>query len=138
VHRLILVGAVFLSASVLGCGGGPALVPVEGVITLDGGPLPNATIALLPLTAAASGPFSAVTDATGKYALGTTEAPASGAVPAEYYVNITTVTSTGGGIESAPAPTQKEVVPIAYRNSTTKFTVPPEGATAANFDMKSR
>lgn len=134
-YRNALAGLFVALAMTLGCGGGPGAVPVEGVVTLDGAPLPNATVALMPLTAANPGPFSGVSDSTGKFTLGTPDG--SGAAPGEYYVNITTVQG-GAGIEGAPPPTQKEVVPVAYRNSSMKFTVPQDGTNAANFDLKSK
>jgi hypothetical protein len=110
---------------------------LEGTVTLDGKPLADATVSLGPMRATAPGPFSGTTDSSGHFVLGAADDPGGGAVPGEYYVNITTV-DPGPGDESTPPPTQKEVVPMAYRNSSTKVTVPPEGDADVKFDLKSR
>jgi hypothetical protein len=124
-------------ACMAGCGGSSPVVPVEGAVTLDGKPLADAAIAFSPAKATAPGPYMATTDAQGHYALGFHDDPGGGAAPGEYTVIITTVKPTGG-MEDSPAPTEKEVVPPIYRDGRTRFTVPPEGTTTANFDISSK
>lgn len=131
--HVLSIGLVVLGT--LGCGG-PSVVPVEGTITLDGKPLASANIVLAQLRATDPGPFVGKTDAQGKFAIGTAESPASGAVVGEYRLMITTV--VGGSMEDSPLPTQKEVVPPAYRDGSQKFTVPTDGTTEANFELRSR
>jgi hypothetical protein len=133
---VMLASVVILAAG--GCGGSVALAPVEGVVTLDGQPLADASVSLGPTKATEPGPFVGTTDASGKFTLGAVDNPGGGAAPGEYLVMITTVKQTGSGLESDPPPTQREVVPMAYRDGTTKFTVPAEGTTSANFTMTSR
>jgi hypothetical protein len=74
-------GAVLACA---GCGGGP--VPVSGVVTLDGQPLPQATVTFLPLGQGRTA--SGFTDAEGRFHLSTLE-QRDGALPGEYKVTVT-------------------------------------------------
>lgn len=120
-----------------GCGGS-SLVPVEGVVTLDGNPVADASVVLGPLRATDPGPFSGSTDSQGKFSLGTADDPEGGAVPGEYFVNITTVKPIPGADESTPPPTQKEIIPMAFRDGTQRIVIPAGGTSAANFDISSR
>jgi hypothetical protein len=51
---------------------------------------------------------------------------------------IATVLSDPNANEMTPAPTQKEIVPAAWRNGSERFTVPNGGTKDANFNIKSR
>ncbi len=66
-----------------GCSG---LVAVQGVVTLDGQPLPNAKVMFMP--AAGGRPAEGTTDAAGKFRL-TTNSPHDGAAAGEYVVSVT-------------------------------------------------
>ncbi|QDV34475.1 carboxypeptidase-like regulatory domain-containing protein [Tautonia plasticadhaerens] len=46
--RLSVTVSVIVALIVAGCGGGPKLVPVSGVVTLDGEPLEGATLSFVP------------------------------------------------------------------------------------------
>lgn len=120
-----------------GCSGG-STVPVEGIVTLDGKPLTDASVTLSQMRASDPGPFFGTTDADGHFALGTGEDPGSGAAPGQYRLMITTVKQEGGGMEDSPPPTKKEVVPAQFHNGSQTFEVPAGGTLEANFDMKSR
>jgi hypothetical protein len=81
--------ASFLAAVLVtsaGCGGGSKPVKVEGTVTLDGKPLPRATVSFMPVGEgrAASGE----TDADGIFRL-TTFRTNDGALPGEYKVIVT-------------------------------------------------
>jgi hypothetical protein len=132
-RRLLLFELVMALAA--GCGGN-GVVPVEGTVTLDGKPLADANIVLAQLRATDPGPFVGKTDAEGKFTLGATTSPGSGAAVGEYRLMITTV--TGGTMEDSPLPTEKEVVPGNYRNGSMKFTIPAGGTQDANFDLKTK
>ncbi len=123
--------------SVIGCGG-QTNVPVEGRVTLDGQPLPNATVTFSQLRATDPGPFTATSDAEGKFALGSADKQQTGAAPGEYMVLITTVKPPVGADEYTPPPTEKEIVPGDWRNGSQRFTVPEDGKTDVSFDMTSR
>jgi hypothetical protein len=131
VRRYIAFGLLFALA---GCGdGAPPSVPVEGVVTLDGKPLAEATVALSPQRATNPGPYSAPTDATGHFVFD------GGVAVGDYFVTITTVKAAPYVPEGTPAPPpQKEIVPSAYSGGTMTLTVPAEGAAASNFDIKSK
>jgi hypothetical protein len=111
---------------------------VEGRLTLNGQPLPNATVVLSPLKATDPGPFSGTTAADGKYVLGSPDDPSGGAAVGEYMVMITTVKTPQGADEYTPPPTQKEIVPAAWRNGSQRYSVPEGGTTDANFEMTGR
>jgi hypothetical protein len=111
---------------------------VEGKVTLNNQPLANATVTLSPVQATAPGPFVGVTGNDGQYAVGPVGDNGDGAAAGEYFLMITTVEQPAGGMEDSPLPTQKEVVPIEFRNGTKRFQVPEGGTTEANFELKSR
>jgi len=83
--------------ALVGCGGGgsdnPDLGSVTGTVTLDGKPLPNATVEFTPTGGEGGRPAVAVTDDDGEYELEYT--PGNyGATPGSYQVVITTATTT--------------------------------------------
>lgn len=64
--RLVGVGVLLLVCSVVGCGGGPKLVSVDGQLTYNGQPLGDVNLAFYP--SAGEGTMgSAAVDATGKF-----------------------------------------------------------------------
>jgi len=100
----------------LGCGGGPGVDvgTVEGTVTLDGAPLPDATVTFQPQGGRAS---IGITDASGHYEL-IFSRDAKGAVLGKHTVSITTLQEGDAdeGVEAVP-----EKVPAKY-NSKTELT----------------
>ena len=141
-NRLISTSFVVALLACGGCGSSNGLVPVEGVVTLDGQPLADATVVLHPDTAAGAGPFTATTSDDGKFVLapaGNSGAP--GAVPGSYRLTITTLRlapSETGRDDEPQKVLAPELVPDEYRLGTMRFEVPEDGTTAANFDIRSR
>lgn len=84
----ITLSAAFLTAC--GCGepAMPAIVPVQGVLLLDGQPLPKAEIRFQPTATGLPGDAgaSAVTDDQGKFTMTTSGAP--GAIAGEHIVTV--------------------------------------------------
>ena len=81
---LVLLLYVLLLTGAAGCGGGPKLFPVSGLVTLDGQPLADAGVLFVPVD---KGPAaSGTTDAAGKFRLTTTNR--SGAIAGHYGVAI--------------------------------------------------
>jgi hypothetical protein len=123
-----------------GCGTRESLVPVEGVVTLDGKPLSEATVVLNPMTATAPGPFSGTTDAEGRFTLSPTGSPGtSGAVPGAYrlYISTAKYAPVEGADDSAkPKILAPERVPDEYRLGNMQFEVPADGTTTANFNIQ--
>ncbi|GAB6187345.1 hypothetical protein JCM17478_28470 [Thermopirellula anaerolimosa] len=136
----MLAGAA-LAAIVLGgaCNRGsdkPKTYPVTGTVTMNGQPVPGATVTFTPKEPAApgqEGPLaaSAVTDNEGKYQIGTF-AKGDGALPGEYLVSVTKYEGagpTGGGsgseeeytppVPGQEAPVPKNVLPAQYANPNT-------------------
>lgn len=136
------VACCLVISSIAGCGSGDELVPVEGVVMLDGKPLPAATVVLSPTTAVGPGPFMGTTDTEGKFVLG----PAGhdnrqGAQPGEYRLSISTLQaefSEGGGDSAKPRILAPELVPDEYRLGNMRFEVPAAGTTEAYFDITSQ
>lgn len=84
---LVACAALFVST---GCGGAPQLDGLEnysGVITLDGEPLADASITLIPTTVGPRG-AGAMSDAKGKFNFQTLQA-GDGVAPGEYKVTVT-------------------------------------------------
>jgi len=82
IFRSLLLGVALLAGS--GCGGSNT-VSVKGVVTLDGEPLPRATISFMPL--GEGHPAYGVADAKGNFRL-TTFKPDDGIMPGEYKVMV--------------------------------------------------
>lgn len=81
-----------LLASAIGCGpAGPKLVPVSGVVTLDGQPLAEAGVLFQP--AVGGPPATGSTDASGRFELRTQNRP--GAVLGEHRVSVTKQQTSG-------------------------------------------
>src|SRR4051794_19054940 len=114
---MIHTGAVAaLAAAISGCGAaGDELSrqPVSGTITLDGKPLPDGSITLVPV---GDGPAAGATIAAGAFAIPRADGP----VPGTYRVEILSVQSTGRTIPNPEGPKgttveeRKNVVPDRY------------------------
>ncbi len=76
---------VVLLATV-GCSGGSETVPVQGVVRLDGQPLPDASVQFVPDGSGRDA--TATTDQQGRFVLSTVQ-PRDGAVPGTYKVVVT-------------------------------------------------
>lgn len=147
-YCLLGLGLAGCALVVSGCAGGTTVDTqyVEGVVTLDGTPVPGATVMFTPVTEGQGLPATGQTDASGVYELtavakGDAAAkPGGGTLPGEYYVGvIKSVSETSmseeeayeKGVEyKAPAPGEEpevtHVVPQKYNDPKTsglKFTV---------------
>ena len=124
----ILLPALLLSVAVFGCRGRkPPVVPVSGVVTLDGKPVEKVAVMLMPLQLQAFGlPASAVTDQQGRFTLNT-ENIGSGAVRGEYQVTVIKKETTGilvgeDGLDAGVAPggiREKWIIPQKYASPDT-------------------
>ena len=125
---------VFTSIGALGCGG-PALVPVEGTITLDGKPLAGATIAM-ELSGGEKGMrlFAAETDAGGSFVIKPFESTRVGALPGEYRIMIKSVKPPQDEMAVAP----RDPVPVDFQNGSKTLSVPEGGITNADFAILTR
>ncbi len=97
---LALVAALCCSLVGTGCAkkGLEGLVPVEGVVTLNGETVEGATVMFAPKTYDPSRPkgsAQAVTDASGKFVMSTLD-PGDGVFPGDYYVTVTKERIEGG------------------------------------------
>jgi hypothetical protein len=150
VMRRVCPGVVVAASLTLsiGCGRShpPPVVPVSGRITLDGNPLVNADVGFSP-TADAKFPFSyARTDQQGRYTLHLgQETDAEGAVVGEHRVLVSVDPKL---VKVSPLPKSKaamrsrsqftEATAAKFGKFLEKFTVPANGTTDANFDLKSK
>jgi hypothetical protein len=84
-RAVFVFSLVAFLAGVVGCNRGLTLIPVSGLVKLDGKPLADCAVAFQPV---AGGPVaSGTTDATGHFELSTVNR--SGAVPGENHVMLT-------------------------------------------------
>jgi hypothetical protein len=132
---------------VVGCGDGPTLVPVAGVVTLDGKPLEGATLSFVPAPGnAVSTPGSDATGPTGNFKMSFNGR--SGLAPGKYAVMLSKTeedTSSGKKIppEFAKASVEKLLMGVAKetippQKLTREVEVPPEGVTDFDLDFKSK
>jgi hypothetical protein len=138
---------IFLFVAVVaGCGPKPIRVArVGGRVTLDGKPLPKASVTFVPMASKENlnpGPTAqGMTDSEGRYQL-SVDPSTPGAVVGKCRIYITTRLSdpaiddrdAGGPVRSLP----RDKVPQKYNTGTgLEFDVPPAGTTEANFDLTS-
>ena len=130
-----LPGFVILIAASIGCGpGGPDIATVEGTVTMDGQPLPNASVVFAPENGR---PAGARTDANGHYVLNFTEGR-QGAIPGRNVVRISTKADPYEDADGNMVPASPEKVPMKYNAQTTlEFNVEPAKENIANFDLDS-
>jgi len=135
------IAIIIVTALCLGCNTRSSVVPVSGVITLDGKPLANAYVAFQPVTNAGEkppGPGSyGNTDANGAYSLRTMDNDSPGAVVGNHRVEINLkVESDDRDPKSRPP---AKTLPLRYnKQSELQFKVESNGSTTANFDLKSQ
>lgn len=139
---LVLIVALLVCT---GCGGEAIQVAknVSGVVTLNGKPLPNASVTFVPAASKGNqnaGPTAqGITDASGKFKLDVGP-ETSGAVVGHCRVYITTLIGQPGADDrdaGGPMAVQKDKLPAKYNmNTELSFDVPSEGTDSANFDLK--
>jgi hypothetical protein len=153
VAKRFTLGYCILLAFLAGCSGGGGGVAVEGVVTLDGQPLPGVhlTFDQPELSPNENIGYIGKTDESGRYSLRPMLGDGSGVPPGKYRVSLTTAVSdpsqpaptpssgrsaTPFYPESAPPPPEK--IPPTYRGGKLTFDVPADGTDAANFALKSK
>lgn len=133
--KSFVLSAFALSAALMGCGGTSNQATVEGVVTLEGAPVPSGSISFVP---SGGGTQSyAMSDASGGYEVYTGREV--GLKPGEYTVTIVArerpvVNQTESG---GPAPPGVAITPAWYASPETsglKFTVAP-GANEINLEL---
>jgi len=120
-----LAVAIFLLIGCLGCNpSGPVVIPVKGIVTLDGAPVPKASVMFQPV--AGGNPAIGETDAEGKFSLTTQlEKPREGAIAGEHIVTVSGVRTVGtqaaadGTSVEAKAPQVEWFVPMRYAKGDT-------------------
>jgi hypothetical protein len=128
----------------MGCGGKSyPLAPVSGRITLDGSPLAHAEVRFFPSNKDL--PFSSgITNDNGDYKLHmvTENETRPGAIISDHRVTISLDQRKGKTMPTSRPHLPKnpgELLPAKYNHdSKLTFTVPPEGTSQANFDLKSK
>ena len=138
-YCLLVLGLATCAVTMAGCPGGGAVLDTEyvkGVVTLDGTPVPDATVMFTPVTEGQGVSATGRTDASGVYKLtaaateGATAKAEAGTLPGEYYVGVIKSVSEvpmseeeadEKGVEYvAPAPGEEpevtHVVPEKYNN----------------------
>lgn len=121
----------------LGCGarGDREIVEVEGTVTLDGQPLPNATVLFI---SGQSRPSGAMTDQSGHYELNYTDRQ-KGARIGHNRVQITTAQGPSETADGQPIAAIEESLPDKYHaKSELEFEVSGDQVNVANFDLLSR
>jgi hypothetical protein len=128
-----------LLISLGGCGSG-RFAPVSGTVTLDGKPLPNASVNFQPAESKDSGLASAgKTDASGRYNLRVVVNNASGAVVGKHRVSISTLKEDDPTKDLPPGTLPpKDPIPARYNaKSELTFDVPAGGTSKADFTLTS-
>ena len=129
---------------------GPKLVPVEGVVTLDGKPLAAADVMFIPVDDTKGQGGAGRTDAAGKFALQSHDRQHQGAPAGNYRVIVSKLVKPDGS-DYVPDPNAgpfdtggfKDFLPAAYRDSDagqSKLTaeVPEGGTTTVELRLSSK
>jgi hypothetical protein len=119
---------------------------VEGIVTMDGVPLDNASVQFVPKTEDQGEAAGGYTDVKGKYTLSSMNGDTGkGALPGDYIVLITKTISvpiSGAkyGEGDAPPEESKELVPAAYNNRSKPLLEASvvKGKNTFNFDVKTK
>ena len=135
-RALVALSGLFLVVALVGCGG-KQVVPVTGVVTLDGEPLADADITF---DAIAGGGliYVAKTDAEGRFSLKAFDSVATGAVAGDYRVSISTAKAVSPTGVAEDMVFTSERVPAEYRNGRLRFVVPEQGTNNADFELTSQ
>jgi hypothetical protein len=139
--RLLLGLAVVLA---LGCAS-KRFAPVSGKVTLDGNPLPNATVSFQPIGLQVSGEAApgslGKTNEKGEYTLEAVDGK-NGAWVGNHRVQISALNAEVGEADTRPPRggwPMGDKVPAKYNTkSELTFEVPREGTRDANFDLHSK
>jgi hypothetical protein len=123
---------------------GPKVAQVSGRVTLDGKPLPKASVTFVPMaTKERPNPgrtAAGMTDENGRYQL-SVDVTTPGAVVGQCRIYITTLQSDPAADDrdaGGPRPKFRDRVPAKYNQGTElTFEVPPAGTDQANFDLTS-
>ena len=131
-----LVGGCAAMAAILVAGCNSDIVPVSGLVMLDGQPLVGAVVTFQPIRDSSSEPPTATgsvgqTDNDGRYSLRLVDPEQSGALVGEHTVSISTAT---GPTADGELP-QGERVPEMWRDGSQRFHVPAGGTSEANFEI---
>jgi hypothetical protein len=137
-------GTLWFLTALLGVGcGGPRVVPVSGVVTLDGHPLAHASVSFQPISPGKGvnpGPGSlGETDDNGAFTLRVVGVDRNGAYVGRHRVEIAKYTRDRVDPASDRGPPSRNLVPPKYNLQTTlTYEVPPGGTDRANFDLSTR
>jgi hypothetical protein len=136
----LLLGFTLVLA--IGCGGAKKFVPVSGKVTLNGNPLPQATVSFQPI--AAPGAIEAGEGSTGKtndkgeFTLSSSTGK-NGAIMGDHRVSISALDPKVGECDERPPRggwPKADKVPARYNaKSELTFAVPSSGTNKADFDL---
>jgi hypothetical protein len=134
-----LAGICVVSCFFSGCSGSSLPGRVNGVVTLDGAALPEATITFFQVDENGQPigrPSIASTDSSGRYVLQYSTSK-SGIEPGTYKVSISTFRAESLDNEEKVIPRVEEKVPAKYNTKSELKQEIPKGTTVLNFDLKS-
>ncbi len=139
-----ILGMGILAAAITGCGGSDfEIVPVSGIVTLDGEPVPDAQLTFQPIadpdsekTEAGSGSYG-TTDENGRYTLKTVVPDGPGAVVGRHNVMISTAQMRSQNDDAGWL--TKDIIPAHYRDGQATLWIDISGPTdQANFELTSK
>ena len=138
---LSLVAFITLAAMLAGCNSRPYdVVPVSGRFTINGQPIPNASITTQPIAAQGSihpGPGSfGKTDADGRFELELVDPAEAGAVVGQHRVTITTAGHSADPESDMIQDVPRDMLPPACRDGSLVYEVPAGGTDAFNIELQ--
>ncbi len=129
--------AMFVLVLMAGCSSQssrPETFLISGVVTLNGEPLPDASIVFLPENGRSS---AGRTSESGEYTLYYSEG-VKGAVPGRHRVQISATEVVPGKLDSEGGEIRKEILPAEYHSKTTLAYDVSSNRDDVNFDLKTK
>ena len=134
-HSARLCMLLTMVAALTGCGEGRDGVPVSGKITVRGQPLADILVTFQPLGEGIGS--TGTTDGEGHYTLQFADNQEDGAAPGKHQVTFQDLLDKPAeDSDAGPAPPSKSRLPKSAQEATHEFVIPPEGTSAADFDLK--
>lgn len=131
-----------LLIAMVGCGPSGKVVPVSGVVTLNGKPAEDVAVTFQPVAPDGTnvpGPSAfGISGADGRYTLKLMGEETKGATVGKNIVRFSAYVATDPNVDGPPKTKPKTNVPARYwSDSKIEFDVPAKGTSSADFDLKS-
>lgn len=141
--RVVVIGAMLFSGMLLGCSSGALMERVEGIVTLDGQPLPDIRVNFQPQSRETAQPgigSYGVTDSQGRFVLRRADTDGQGAVVGTHTVSLSDkqVENASDADAGDTSAVPKSRIPPKYAETPLTFEVKAGEKNEARFELTSQ